>query len=107
MYSISVEVKQQRYDIKPITVNGIRIVQVVIDMHYQEKHNDHMNDDLILELVKELDGRRELPEAHTANYSYFATLIELNEKQYRLIWLLEDDAIYIGVVNAYRDNRRR
>ncbi len=107
MYSISVEVKQQRYDIKPITVNGIRIVQVVIDRHYQEKHSDHMNDDLILQLVKELDGRRELPEARTYNYSYFATLVELDEKQYRLVWLLEKNAIYIGIVNAYRDNRRR
>ncbi len=88
-------------------MNGIKIVQVVIDMHYQEKHSDHMNDRLILKLVKELDGRRELPEARTDNYSYFATLIELDEKQYRLIWLLEDDAIFIGVVNAYRDKRRR
>jgi hypothetical protein len=99
--------KQQRYDIDPITVNGIRIAHVVIDRHYQENHSDHMNDDLILKLVKELDGRTEVPETKTDNYSYYATLIEVDEKQYRLIWLLEDDAIYIGVVNAYRDKRRR
>ena len=66
-----------------------------------------MNDDLILKLVKELDGRRELPEARTDNYSYFTTLVEFEEKQYRLIWLLEENAIYIGVVNAYRNRRRR
>ena len=101
------DVKQSRYDIDPITVNGIRIVHVVIDMHYREKHSDHMNNDLILRLVKGLDGRRELPETRTDNYSYFATLIELDGKQFRLIWLLEDDAIYIGIVNAYRDKRRR
>lgn len=101
------KVKQQRHNIKPIVVNGIRVAQVVIDLHYQEKHSDHMNDDLILRLVKELDGRRELPETQTDRYSYFATLIELDDKQYRLIWLLEDNAIYIGVVNAYRDKRKR
>ncbi len=69
----------------------------MIDSHYEGKHSDHMSDKLILKLVRELDGRRELPETKTNQYSYFATLI----------WLLEDHAIYIGVVNAYRDQRRR
>ena len=98
---------QQRYEINPIVVNGITITHVVIDMHYKAKHSDHMNDDLILRLVNELSGRREIPETRAGSYSYFVTLIELDEKQYRLIWLLEDDAIYVGVVNAYRDKRRR
>jgi hypothetical protein len=62
---------------------------------------------LILDLVAQLDGRRELPEAKSGSYSYFATLIEFLGKQYRLIWLLEDHAIYIGVVNAYRDARKK
>ena len=80
---------------------------MVIDPHYEEKHSAHMSDELILKLMRELDGRRELPETKTGKYSYFATLIEYDNKQYRLIWLLEDHAIYIGVVNAYRDKRRR
>lgn len=88
-------------------MNGIKITQVVIDSHYEEKQRDYMNDSLVLDLVRELDGRRELPDTRTDKYAYFATLIELNEKQYRLIWLLDDHAIYIGVVNAYRDRRRR
>ena len=99
--------KQRVYKIAPITVNQIKVVQVVIDSHFEEKHAAYMTDNLILRLVRELDGRRELPEARTGRYSYFATLIELNQKRYRLIWLLEDHAIYIGVVNAYRDKRRR
>lgn len=97
---------QRLYKVDPITVNGKRIVQVIIDAHYEEKHRAYMNDDLILELVKQLDGRREFQEAKTGRYSYFATLIELDEKKYRLVWLLEDHAIYNGVVNAYRDRRR-
>ena len=101
------KIGQRTYKIRPIIVNDVRVVQVVIDSHYEEKHGDTMNDELILELVKELDGRREAPEARTGQYSYFATLVEHGEKQYRLIWLLEDQAIYIGIVNAYRDSRKR
>jgi len=102
-----VSTKQTTYKIDPITVNGIKIVQVVIDSHYEANHSAHMSDELILRLVRELDGRKELPEATKGKYAYFATLIELDGKQFRLIWLLEDHAIYIGVVNAYRDKRRR
>jgi hypothetical protein len=98
--------KQRAYKIEPITVNKVRIVRVVIDAHYEEKHRAYMSDELILKLVKELNGRRELPEAKTGRYSYFATLVEFDQKQYRLVWLLEDHAIYIGVVNAYRNKRR-
>jgi hypothetical protein len=100
-------IEQRRsYKISPITVNGAKIVQVVIDSHYEKKHADSIDDALILELVNHLNGRRELPEAKKGRYSYFATLIENAGKQYRLIWLIEDKAIYIGVVNAYRDERK-
>ncbi len=51
-------------------------------------------------------GAFELPETKSGVYSYFATLIGLESKQYRLIWLLEDGAIYIGVVNAFRDRKK-
>ena len=98
--------KRRTHKIRPITVNGIRVVQVVIDPHYEEKHSSSINDALILRLVRELDGRLELPETKTDHYSYFATLVGFGKKQFRLIWLLEDHAIYIGVVNAYRDRRR-
>jgi hypothetical protein len=99
--------EQKIYSINPILVNGIKVIQVVIDSHYKEKHADHMSDELILKLVKELDGRKELPETKSNQFSYFVTLVEFDEKQYRLIWLLEDHAVYVGVVNAYRDKRRR
>lgn len=95
------------YKIQPITVNKVKVVQVIIDPHFEEKHSTSISDQLILDLVNELNGRFEVPEAKKGRYSYFATLIELNKKQFRLVWLLEDHAIYIGVVNAYRDDRRR
>ncbi len=99
--------KQQEYSIEPITVNGLKISKVIIDDHYKENHGDYMTDKLILKLVKELDGRKEVPDDVVGKFTYFATLVEFEDKQYRLVWLLEDDAIYIGVVNAYRDRRRK
>ncbi len=97
---------QHEYAIESIIVNGIEVSRVIIDDHYKEKHGDHITDNLILKLVAELDGRKEVPEEVVGKFSYFATLVELDKKQYRLVWLLEKDAIYIGVVNAYRDKRR-
>ncbi len=79
----------------------------MIDPHYEEKHSAVIDDDLILALVDQLNGRRELPVEKDGDFSYFATLVEHKAKQYRLIWLLEDGAIYIGIVNAYRDKRRK
>ena len=90
----------------PIKLNNIKIVEVIIDTHYEQKHRGYMSDVLILKLVNELERRKELPESVIGKYSYFATLVELDKKTYRLVWLLEDHAIYIGIVNAYRDKRR-
>ena len=92
--------------ITPILVNRITVSKVVIDSHYEEKHSDYMDDGLIVDLVKKLDGRIETPQEVDEEYSYFATLVNYEQKQYRLIWLLEDGAIYIGVLNAYRDDRK-
>ncbi|MEW6056991.1 MAG: hypothetical protein AB1540_10285 [Bdellovibrionota bacterium] len=99
-------VTRRTYKIDPITVNGVQVVEVIIDPHYEQKHSDHIDDPLLLRLVKKLDGRFELPETKSGAYSYFATLIELESKQYRLIWLLEGGAIYVGVVNAFRDRKK-
>lgn len=98
--------QRRSYKIKKILLNDIIISEVIIDSHYEEKHNRYMNDDLILELVQQLDGRRELPDSLQGSYSYFATLVEYKKKKYRLVWLLENKTIYIGIINAYRDKRR-
>lgn len=86
-------------------INNRLIEKVIIDPHYEEKHGSVINDELILELVKKLDGRLQLPDAEDSDFKYFATLVSFQEKQYRLIWLLEDDEIYIGVINAFRDSK--
>jgi len=76
---------------------------VVIDPHFEAKHANSITDEIILDLVKQLDGKIILPDEVTPPYSYFKQdRMELNGKFYRLIWLVEENEIYIGVVNAHR-----
>ncbi|MBY0383645.1 hypothetical protein K2X05_00675 [bacterium] len=99
--------KQRHFKIKAIVVNGIKISDVIISDHYEIKHSKYMTDELVLKLVNELDGKKELPIDTKDGFSYFLSMVELNDKPYRLIWLLQDNAIYIGVVNAHRIKSRR
>lgn len=86
-----------------ITVNEIFVDKIIIDPHYEEKHSESINDEIILELVKTLDGKIFEADDEKDLYSYFVTDKILYEgKLYKLIWLLEDHEIYIGVINAYR-----
>lgn len=94
--------KRREYDIS-ITVNRKRISKVIIDPHYEEKHAASISDEIILNLVNDLDGREFEPDDEDPPYAYFTTdKMELEGKFYKLVWLLEDEQIYIGVVNAYR-----
>lgn len=62
-----------------------------------------MNDQIILRLVRQLDGQFVEPDSVGSPYSYFVSdNMILDGKRYKLSWLLEDHQIYIGVVNAYR-----
>lgn len=54
-------------------------------------------------MVKSLDGGTYPVQDRSAPYEYYVTdRMEFEGKLYKLVWLLEDDQIYIGVVNAYR-----
>jgi hypothetical protein len=96
-----------KYTIEHIVVNDLLIDAVVIDGHYREKHGSYLNDQKILEIVRRLDGRKQLPDSKVNGFSYFASVLEYQGKRYRLVWLLEEQTIYIGVINVYRDDRER
>ncbi len=66
--------KRRSYPIRPIQVNDRKIVQVVIDAPYEKRHSKAMNDELILKLVAQLDGRKEVAEASKGPYSFFCNL---------------------------------
>ncbi len=40
-----------------LTVNGRTLKRLLIDSHYEAKHSKTMNDALIIDLVRTLDGR--------------------------------------------------
>ena len=107
------EFRNQRYHqfmnrrelkIRPITVNGRRISKVVVDPHI-DKHKD-ITDDVILDLVRELDGAEQPPDDTKAPFEYFVSRIKIYERSYRLVWLLEDNQLYIGIVTAFREKKR-
>lgn len=86
-----------------ITVHDRRINEVIIAPHYEEKHADSISDEIILELVQKLNGRVFEPDDADEEFQYFKTEpIELDGKNYRLVWLLKENCLFIGVVNAFR-----
>ena len=94
--------QRREYNIR-IKFNSKQIVKVIVDPHFELKHAESITDEIILALVKMLNGLSMISETVTPPYSYFMEdMMELNGKFYKLIWVIEDDQMYIGVVNAYR-----
>ena len=98
---LSYLVERPEYSLK-VTVNGRQLSWVVIDQHYKQNHSE-LNDQLILELVKELDGKTYDAEAVRGDFEYFKVEpLEINTKPHRLIFLLCIGDDFLGVVNAFR-----
>jgi len=76
----------------------------VVYPHYEARHSESVDDEVILELVQMLDDGIYEPESVDAEgFEYFVEdHMELNGKLFKLVWLLHDDEIFIGVVNCYR-----
>lgn len=90
-----------------IVINGRKLNRVIIDQHYKEKHADSINDQLILELVKEIDGRIFPVEEVHGEFQYFTIQrVVKTDKPYRLVLLICMTDDYLGVFNAFRVDRR-
>jgi hypothetical protein len=89
---------------RQLRINGKSFTEVVIDPHYEEKHASSVNDEVIIGLVMQLDGKTFQPtDIDEDGYQYFVNdHLEYEGKFYKLIWLIHDEQIYVGVVNAYR-----
>ena len=93
---------RRSYPIEMI-INGRSINEIVIDPHYEDKHAESINDALIIELVQLLDRKFYKPQAIKPGFQYFvADPLMLHGIRYRLVWVLEDEKLYVGVVNAFR-----
>lgn len=62
--------------------NGCKLEKIVIDPHYEKKHASSITDEIILALVKQLDGKTFRPvDQDEDGFSYFVNdKLELNEK---------------------------
>ena len=86
-----------------LVINNIQIDRVVIDQHYKIKHASSVTDQTIIKLVNLLNQKKIIHEAEINQFKYFANdNLILANKAYKLIWLLEFNKNYIGVINAYR-----
>lgn len=96
---------RREFRIQKIIINGRKISRVIIDEHV-DKHKD-ITDDLILDLVRMLNGTEQIPDDEKPPYEYYVNLLTLNNLQYRVVWLLEKDQVYVGIITVYRDRRRK
>ena len=93
--------KRRSYAVS-LVINGRPINEVVIDPHYEIKHPD-INDALILELVRSLDGREFQAEEHEGEWEFFVLdRIEHQGRRYRLVWCMRDASPSLGVINCFR-----
>jgi hypothetical protein len=105
---ISYYVVKREYEIEPLVVNNRVISKLIIDSHvdsHVDKHADHIDDELIKLVVRCLNGEVYLPIGEDNGFRYFATNLKYEEKWYKLVWLLERDDLYIGVITVYKDRR--
>ena len=87
---------------KSINVNGLTIDEAIIDPHV-DKHKDHIDDELIISLITLLDGKIYNSVAEEDGFSYFLSKVLYKEKIYRLVWLLENNQFYIGVITSFKE----
>lgn len=92
--------KRETLLIRTISINGKSINRIVIDDHIN-KHPD-ISHDVIIDLVRLLDGTEHIPDDIKENYEYFVSRLELNAKTYKLVWLIESGQFYIGIITMHR-----
>jgi len=72
-----------------LVLNGRVLTRIIIDQHYKEKHSESINDNLIIELVKTLDGENFPVESRKDEFEFFKVEPVLwQEKPYRVVLVL-------------------
>ena len=96
--------ERPEYQLK-LTLNDRKISRVIIDQHYRLSHAESINDDIILDLIRTLDGKKIPPEKVKGKFEYFTVEPAYRlAMPYRLVLVLCLTDTYLGVVNAFRVN---
>lgn len=96
-----------RYELSigPLLINDRWIYRIVVDDHVK-KHPEITNE-IIKELVKGLAWEKFESTKQATPYTYFAELRMFENKQYRVVWLVEDNQDFIGILTVFRDKKVR
>lgn len=97
-----------RYELSiwPVLVgNNKWIFRIVVDDHI--KKHPEISDEIIKELVKGLAWDDFKSVKQDPPFSYFVSFGWVEDKHYRMVWLLEDKQDYIGIVTVFRDKKVR
>lgn len=88
-----------------LVLNGRALVRIIIDQHYKEKHSESINDELIIDLVKTLDGESFPVESRKGEFEFFKVEpVIWDNKPYRVVLVLSIQDDFVGVINAFRVN---
>ena len=88
-----------------IILNEIPFKEVWIDPHYEVKHKNSIDDDLIINLLLQINNESFTAVDESIGFQYFKIDIEHHKKLYRLILVIPLDKSYIGVRNMYRRSK--
>ncbi|MGK5086190.1 hypothetical protein WDW86_01420 [Bdellovibrionota bacterium FG-2] len=91
----------------PLTVlfNDRRFLRVEIDPHYETKHPE-MTDQIVLELIKQLDGKTSPAVDEDNGFKFFVEHPSFQGKLYRIILTYSEEE-FLGVVNAFRVKEKK
>jgi hypothetical protein len=88
-----------------LVLNGRKLSRIIIDQHYKEKHSESINDDLIINLVKTLDGETFPVESRKGEFEFLKVEpVIWDEKPHRVVLVLSITDDFVGVINAFRVN---
>jgi hypothetical protein len=90
-----------------LKINHHQIRLVIIDQHYKENHPD-VTDEIILDLVRSLDGEDFPIESERGDFQYFTVEpVFKDDAPYRIVMVLCIYDDYLGVINAFRVDRSK
>lgn len=97
---------------KKMVVNSWKFEMTIISSHYEEEHGSYMNDEKILEIVKQLDKRDDfVPKLQgklsdgTEWQSFCWEPFCHDKKAYRLVWYWEIGIPRLWILNCYRRSK--